>query len=115
MHAFHAPVTVRRFSLEANATVKTPPPSRQEYNVTTRYVNTDGTQAAVGFEQEVDAVLIQLSLPETDELVDRASVAPSTPIWRVAYFRDRVLNDPELSSVCNWFQRDWLQQMMFTS
>ncbi|MFC1900364.1 protein DpdJ [Chloroflexota bacterium] len=115
MHAFHAPVTVRRFSLEANATVKTPPPSRQEFNVTTRYVDTDGTQVAVGFEQEVDAVLIQLSLPETGELVDRASIAPSTPIWRVAYFRDRVLNDPELSSVCNWFQRDWLQQMMLTS
>jgi len=115
MHAFHAPVTVRRFALEANATVKAPPPSRHEFNVVTRYVNLDGTHAAVGFEQEVDAVLVRLCLPEANELAYRASTAQSLPLWKAAYFRDRVLNDPELSSVCNWFQRDWLQQMMLTA
>ncbi|MFC1871014.1 hypothetical protein ACFLYF_01235 [Chloroflexota bacterium] len=115
MHAFQAPVTVRRFALEANATVKAPPPSREEFNVVTKYLNTDGTQAAVGFEQEVDAVLVRLHLPEGDELADRAATTPSLPVWRVAYFRDRVLNDPGLSSVCNWFQRDWLHQMILTA
>ena len=115
MHAFHAPVTVRRFALDAHATVKTPPPNRHEVNVVTRYLATDGTQAAVGFEQDIDAVRIALSLPGAAELAVRASTAPSLPAWRVAYFRKLVLDDPELSAVCNWFQRDWLQQMMLAA
>ncbi|MSR09283.1 MAG: hypothetical protein EXR82_07100 [Gammaproteobacteria bacterium] len=115
MHAFHAPVTARRFALEAVATVKAAPPSRQEFNVVTRYMATDGTQAAVGFEQEVDAVLVRLQLPEGEELAYRATSAQSFPAWRVAFFRDRVLNDPELSAICNRFQRDWLQQMILAA
>lgn len=115
MHAFHAPVTVRRFALEANATVKAPPPTRDEFNIVTRYLAADGTQAAVGFEQEVDAVRVALNLPEAPELTERGSTARSLPAWRTAYFRDLVLDDPELSAVCNWFQRDWLQQMMLAA
>ena len=112
MHSFHAPVTVRRFALEAAATVKTPAPARGEFNVTTRYVNSEGHQVAVGFEQDVDAVRIALRLPEPEVFVDRAATAQSLSSWRTAYFRDTVLDDPELSDLCNWFQRDWLQQMM---
>ena len=115
MHAFYAPVTVRRFALEAIATVKMPPPNRQEFNVVTRYLDPNGHQAAVGFEQEVDAVRIALSLPAAAELAERASTAPSLLAWRIAYFQHLVLDDPELSAVCNWFQRDWLQQMMLAA
>ena len=115
MHAFHAPVTVRRFTLEANATVKEPPPSRREYNVVTRYIDTDGVIAAVGFEQEVDAVRITLRLPKPTELVERAANAQNLPAWKAAYFRDLVLEDRELSAACNWFQRDWLQRILLVA
>ena len=81
----------------------------------TRYLATDGTQAAVGFEQDVDAVRISLSLPGAAELAVRARTAPSLSAWRIAYFQKLVLDDPELSAVCNWFQRNWLQQMMLAA
>ena len=115
MHAFHAPVTVRRFAVEANATVKAPPPSTREFNVVTRYVDADGVVSGVGFEQEVDAVRIALRLPKPALLAERATNAQNSPAWRAAYFRDLVLEDPELSAVSNWFQRDWLQQMVLAA
>ena len=115
MHAFHAPATVRRFALEANATVKAPQPSRCEFNVVTRYIDADGNTSAVGFEQEVDAVKVSLRLPKPAELVERAENSQNAPVWKAAYFRDIVLEDPELSAACNWFQRDWLQQMLLAA
>ena len=115
MHGFHSPVTVRRFALEARSTVKAPMPSRTEFNVVTRYVQSDGDVAAVGFEQEVDAVRIALHLPGPAELTERAAYSRCSPAWRAAYFRDLVLEDKELSLLCNWFQRDWLQQMLLVA
>jgi hypothetical protein len=115
MHSFHAPVTARRFALEAVSSVKTPPPTRGEFNVTTRYTTADGETAAIGFEQDVDAVRVALQFPTPAELLRRAENAQSLPMWKSAYFRDIVLDDRELSSLCNWFQRDWLQQMMLTA
>jgi len=115
LHAFNAPVTVRRFALKATATVKTPPPNRREFNVITKYVTNDRKQAAVGFEQEVDALLLRLRIPDGRELAERASTARSLPAWRAAFFRDAVLNDPELSTVANVFQREWLHQMLIAA
>ena len=115
MHGFHSPVTVRRFALEARSIVKAPVPSRTEFNVVTRYAQPNGNVAAVGFEQEVDAVRVALHLPEPVELMERAAYSPYLPAWRAAYFRDLVLQDEELSLLCNWFQRDWLQQMLIVA
>ena len=115
MHAFHAPITMRRYALEAHATVKAPSPRRTEFNVVTRYTTDDGRVCAVGFEQEVDAIRVSLRLPKPADLILRAEASRSAPAWRRAYFRDLVLEDPELSEVCNWFQRDWLQHIFLTA
>ena len=115
MHSFHAPITIRRFALEATATVKKPLPNRCEFNILTRYTDGNGVAAAVGFEQEVDGLRVVLRLPPPQKFAERASKAQSLPAWRTAYFRDLVLEDPVLSASCNWFQRDWLQQMMFAA
>lgn len=112
MHRFHAPVTVRRFALQASSIVKAPSPSRDEFSVVTRYIQGDGDVAAVGFEQEVDAVKIRLNLPTPAGLAERAANSPQLAAWRAAYFRDLVLEDEELSQSCNWFQRDRLRQMI---
>jgi len=115
MHSRHAPVIVRRFALEAVATVKIPAPARSEFNVTTRYTTSNGDQAAIGFEQDVDAIRIALNIPSPTEFAERSASALSLPTWKAAYFRDIVLDDCELSGLCNWFQRDWLQQMILTA
>ena len=112
MHGFQSPVTVRRFALEAKATVKAPLPSTTEFRVITRYIETDGEPAAVGFEQEVDAIRFALNLPSPAALAERAAGSQHLPAWKSAYFRDLVLEDEDLSSTCNWFQRDRLQQIL---
>ena len=112
MHGFQSPVTVRRFALEARATVKAPLPSTAEFMVITRYIDPAGDPAAVGFEQEVDAIRFALRLPGPEELMERAANSQHLPAWKTAFLRDLVLEDEELASICNWFQRDRLQQIL---
>ena len=112
MHGFQSPVTIRRFALEARATVKAPLPSTAEFMVITRYVEPEGDRAAVGLEQEVDAIRFALRLPSPQALTERTANSQYLPAWKTAFFRDLVLEDEELSSICNWFQRDRLQQIM---
>jgi len=114
-HALRAPVTIRRFATHAVASVKTPPPTRQEFRVRTFYTEQDGTQAALGYEIEVDAVSIPLALPSPGELADRAVHSAYLPAWRTAYFRHRIQSDPVLEPMTNTFQRDWLYQFLLAT
>ncbi len=112
LHAANSYLVARRFVLEANATVKKADHDSTELNVTTIYIDSEGNRAAVGFEQEVDAIKVVVRLPTPETLVELASDSDSLPEWRTAYFRDLVMEDPELSTVSNWFQRDRLHRVM---
>ena len=112
LHAANSHLVVHRFALEANATVKKADGDSTEFNVTTQYIDSKGNRAAVGFEQEVDAIRVTASLPTPEILAELAAVSDNLPAWRIAYFRDLVMEDPELSTVSNWFQRDRLHRVM---
>ena len=86
-------------------------PNGEEFNVTTKYIDSDGKQAAIGFEQEVDAIRVAVNLPDQEDLAELAASSDNLPAWRNAYFRDLVMEDPELSTVANWFQRDRLHRV----
>ncbi len=116
MHTFHAVVTMRRFATEAVATIRLPG-AEDELVVRTRFRdNADPNEpAAVGFEQEVDGLLIRVELPDAGTFVERAEASTSRPTWRTMYFRDCVLSDPALEAEANWFQRDWLHQIYLST
>lgn len=117
MHTLRSPLTVRRFATGATATVRlrgrdtdhvvqttfTDPPQGETERA--------GGPAAIGFEQDVDGLCLQIRLPSAAGMTKIAASAPELPAWRAAYLRDRILEDPSLSQVTNWFQRDWLAQV----
>lgn len=116
LHTFHSPVTVRRFATGATANIRIRG-TATEHHVETEFVdNSDGeTQAALGLEQDVDAICVKVNLPSAAELAARAALSQELPGWRTAYLRERVLNDSDLALDANWFQRDWLFQVYFSA
>lgn len=118
LHQFRAPVTVRRFSLEAKARIVVQSPKSPQQvvrrSVTTRFVD-DAGLAAVGFEHEVDAFRLQIQLPPALELVKAAAEAPSCPSWRVAYFRHLVVDEAAFPEDVNHIQRDWFFRVYFSA
>ena len=112
LHAANSHLVVRRFALESNATVKRADADNTEFRVTTVYIDSEGNRAALGFEQNVDAVRVAANLPTPEFLADLVEASDSLPAWRTAYFRDLVMEDPELSGLSNWFQRDRLHRAM---
>ena len=112
LHATNSHLAVRRYCLEANATVKRSDSDSTEFDVTTLYIDSEGNRAAIGFEQEVDAIRVVVNLPDPGILAQLADASDHLPAWRNAYFRELVMEDPELSSVGNWFQRDRLYRAM---
>ena len=111
LHAANSNVVVRRFTLEANSTVKRGGANNTEFNVKTRYIDAEGNPVAIGFEQEVDAVRVAVNLPDAGDLAELAAASDNLPEWRNAYFRDLMMEDPELSTAANWFQRDRLHRV----
>ena len=112
MHSLQAPVTVRRFAISAVASVKTPAPGNQEFRVRTIYTEADGSQAALGFELETDALFVSLELPTAEVLASQAMLSPNLPSWRMAYFKHLIQSDRALQSLTNYFERDWLHQFL---
>jgi hypothetical protein len=114
LHRFRSPITVRRFAPEATATIRIQG-APDEQIVHTRFTTDAGEPAAIGFEQEVDGLRMRVQLPSAETLAERAAASPEAPAWRSAYFRDRVLEDEELSALTNRFQRDWLYQIYLSA
>lgn len=117
LHQFRAPVTVRRFSLEAKARIVVQSPGNPQRvdrrSVTTRFVD-DAGLAAVGFEHDVDAFRLQIELPPAVELVKRVAEAPTRPSWLVAYFR-HLVDEAAFPEDVNDIERDWFFRVYFSA
>ena len=104
-HRVRAPLTVWRIArtVEVERRVESEPP------LTQHRVRLAGRDAAVGFAMEVDAVQIDVALPEhpisrPDTKLDRA--------LRTTYFEHLVLTDSELMArVPSSFLREWMAQL----
>lgn len=75
--------------------------------ISLRYTH-DGEAAALGYELDVDGLIISGHLGDvSNDLRDYAS----TPAWRTAAFGQLVLQDPDLAGIANSFQRAWLVEV----
>ncbi|WP_127817847.1 protein DpdJ [Microbacterium sp. CPCC 204701] len=105
LHVGGGPLKVRRMAIGSDGELTNRDGSRIPVHV--RYEH-QGRPAALGFELDVDAMVVTGSLP-----VDRRSYLgdfPESPAGRTLLFRRLVLEDPRLDDVANSFQRQWLTE-----
>ncbi len=113
LHAFRAAVQVRRFASGSDANIRLP--RGEESQVHVRFVDDTGNPVGVGFEQEVDGLLLEYHLPTVDALIEAEFSPAVLSANRVAYFRYLVLSDRQLPDELNSFQREWLQQIYLSA
>jgi hypothetical protein len=112
LHSFRSAVSVRRFALTATANVRR---RGSESNVTVTFVDESDNRAGIGFEQEVDGIVINYHLPAAKAL-SRAELTPDLKASsRSSFFRHQVLTDIDFPGDTNLFQRDWLQQIYLSA
>lgn len=112
LHRFRSSISVRRFSPEVRAVVRQPDGEKQ---VTVRYVDQIGQAAAVGFEIEVDGFHVDFRLPTGDALAALALAPDLVASSRLAYLRDKLVNDPAMPPETNALQREWLHQIIVSA
>jgi hypothetical protein len=113
-HNQRSHVEVRRFAVASRASVRFQQGNNLESRI--RFVTKDtGAPAAVGFSQDVDAIVIRFRVPAdlgiSADNPNRAKIRS----FRSAYFRHRVLTDPTLCLFTNSFQREWLVQVYLSA
>jgi len=106
MHVAGAPLTVRRMTIGSDGESLLEDGRRVPVHV--RYAD-DGRPAALGFELEVDAMIVAGRLTATEDAFLNNFAA--TPHWRTLAFRRRVIEDARLDDVANGFQRERLAEI----
>ncbi|TDC70593.1 DEAD/DEAH box helicase [Actinomadura sp. GC306] len=109
-HAGGNPVTIRRMTFGADATVARG--GGNELRSRVRYTY-QGAPAALGFELLVDA--IQIRLPQIDLTLSQVQEYLCSPQWRSQAFYRAVDEDPVLVEFANVFKRGWLSLIYFTA
>lgn len=112
LHAQAGAVTVRRFGVSAVASLRQ---KESDAMVRLNFRNAEDQPAGLGFEFETDGLVFNYRLPLADELIKRPLSEETKCLLMRAYFRESVLNDPELSLIANHFRLDWLQQIYLTT
>ena len=109
LHVTGGPMRVQRMAigsdgelLERRGKVSTRTPFKIRYTHA-------GQAAALGFELDVDGLLIAGQLPA--DILEWLEDFPTSAAWRTLAFRRRVLEDPRLDQVANEFQLDWLTEV----
>ena len=106
MHVLGSPVAVRRLCVGAEGELVTQSGRGLERKpLSVRYA-VDGSPAALGFELEVDALVVEGRVPPRHDHAAQNSTA-----WRTFCFRRRVAEDDALNGIANQFQRRWLVEV----
>ena len=106
LHVGGGPLKVRRMAIGSDGELTLQTGARTPLHI--RYVH-DGRPAAIGFELDVDAMVLTGRLAEgRPEFHGDFSASPQ---WRTLSFRRRVLEDSRLDDVANVFQRQWLSEV----
>jgi ATP-dependent helicase Lhr and Lhr-like helicase len=106
LHVAGGPLTVRRMAIGSDGELLLQNGTRTPVHV--RYAH-NGQAAALGFELDVDAMILTGRLAPADGELLRAFAA--TAQWRTLAFRRRVLEDTRLDDIANVFQRQWLAEI----
>ncbi|TCP53873.1 helicase-like protein [Tumebacillus sp. BK434] len=106
-HTDQSPVTVRRFALGSDATIRMK--DGKEVISRIRY-SSEEQPVALGFSQEVDAIRIQYQLPNKPLLLPGEHDEATVRSYRTALFRHLVRQDERLSKVTDIFARDLLSE-----
>lgn len=106
MHRHRNHVSVRRFAPGGEAVIRRVAGDRR---IAYRFVEDDGTAAAVGFEIDVDGLSALLDLRQARARIPDLPSSLSASC-RLGYLRHRLLADPNLPAEVDAFQRDWLHQ-----
>ena len=107
VHAHRLPIAVRRFATGVTATIRRPRRA-DDLVIRATFVDAQHRAAAVGFEQEVDGLVVRARLPDGATLAALAAASPNLRAWRADYVRQWVLSDPVLAAYGNVFRLDWL-------
>jgi ATP-dependent helicase Lhr and Lhr-like helicase len=103
LHVGGGPLKVRRMAVGSTGELTHRGGQRTPLHV--RYVH-DGAPAAIGFELDVDAMILKGRLADVSP--DFFGGLTTSPPWRTLAFRRRVLEDDRLDDLANPFQRAWL-------
>jgi len=107
-HARHSDIEVRRFMIEARASLRL---RGITDSIESRVHFVDGAaRVGIGAVAHSDGLRFTIRLPEGAIIASNDGNASKVRGFRAAYFRHLVLEDGELSEYANSFQRDWLQQ-----
>lgn len=106
LHLSGNPLTVKRMMIGSDGELLLTNGTRSAHS--TRYAH-EGREAALGFELEVDAFIVEGRLGQVRGL----DVKPfaSSPEWRTLAFRTRVAEDTRLETIANYFSRQWLADL----
>lgn len=106
LHVTGNPLTVQRMMIGSDGELLLTNGTRSAHS--TRYSHA-GRDAALGFELEVDAFIVEGRLSQVRAL----ALGPftSSPEWRTMAFRTRVAEDKRLDTVANYFARQWLADL----
>ncbi|WP_033105465.1 protein DpdJ [Microbacterium profundi] len=105
LHVGGGPLRVRRMAIGSDGELTNRDGSTMPLHV--RYEH-GGLPAALGFELDVDAMVIDGALPSNPR--DYLGDFSESPVGRTLLFRRVVLEDERLDDVANAFQRQWLTE-----
>ncbi|WP_375502622.1 protein DpdJ [uncultured Jatrophihabitans sp.] len=106
LHVAGGPLAVRRMTIGSDGELLLQNGTRAPVHV--RYAH-NGQAAAMGFELDVDAMILTGRFAVADSSL--LSTFAASAQWRNLAFRRRVLEDPRLDDIANVFQRQWLAEI----
>lgn len=108
LHVMGSPLTVRRMTTGSVGELVTKEGFKIARSPIEVQYTHDGKYAALGYELQVDGMVIEGTLTEVRDGLRSYALSPA---WRTAAFKQMVLEDPELDGIANIFQRIWLVEV----
>ena len=111
LNRLRSPLLERRFATGTDANLKI---NYGDVNVSVNYVKQE-SKVGLGFEQAVDAMIVDISLPSVEQITERIKYSKHTKSWRVGYFYHLLDTDPVLVARANKFQRAWIAEFYLSA
>ncbi|MFC6154822.1 protein DpdJ [Nocardioides yefusunii] len=108
LHVTGSPLTVRRMTTGSTGELVIKEGFKHTRTPIEVQYTHEGKDAALGYELQVDGIVVKGSLIEVR---DGLRTYAHSPAWRTAAFKQMVLEDPDLDGIANTFQRIWLVEV----